>query len=128
MTNFIQDCQSKAIKDVTNRCLLVTPEHSVGQSKPQLYSPRKSKSAHAAKFEKAETRMLRSYLEKNDEFVNEETFAKEMVQKFGPKLLESFPELWNEKVERIERLRAETNLNIKGKGIKQKFEFYHNRN
>ena len=62
--------------------------------------------------------MLRSYLEKNDEFVNEEAFAKEIVQKFGPKLLESFPELWNEKVERIERLRAETNLNIKGKGDK----------
>ena len=72
--------------------------------------------------------MLRSYLEKNDEFVNEEAFAKEMVQKFAPKLMESFPELWNEKVERIERLRAETNLNIKGKGIKKQFEFYHNRN
>ena len=108
---------------MTNGCLLVKPEHSVGQSKPQLYSPRKSKSAYAAKFEKAETRMLRSYLEKNDEFVNEEAFAKEMVQKFGPKLLESFPELWNEKVERIERLRAETNLNIKGKGDNQNFIF-----
>ena len=60
--------------------------------------------------------MLRSYLEKNDEFVNEEFFLKEMIQKFGPKVLQSYPELWNERQERIERLRAETNLNIKGKG------------
>ena len=116
MTNFIQDCQSKAIKDVTNKCLQVTPAHSVGQTKPQLYSPRKSK---PAKFEKTETRMLRSYLEKNDEFVNEEFFLKEMIQKFGPKILQSYPELWNEREERIERLRAETNLNIKGKGENQ---------
>ena len=63
--------------------------------------------------------MLRSYLEKNDEFVNEEVFLKEMIQKFGPKVLQSYPELWNEREERIERLRAETNLNIKGKGLNQ---------
>ena len=63
--------------------------------------------------------MLRSYLEKNDEFVNEEVFLKEMIQKFGPKVLQSYPELWNEREERIERLRAETNLNIKGRGANQ---------
>ena len=66
--------------------------------------------------------MLRSYLEKTDEekeFVNEEFFLKEMIQKFGPKILQSYPELWNEREERIERLRAETNLNIKGKGSNQ---------
>ena len=63
--------------------------------------------------------MLRSYLEKNDEFVNEEFFLKEMIQKFGPKVLQSYPELWNERQKRIERLRAETNLNIKGRGSNQ---------
>ena len=63
--------------------------------------------------------MLRSYLEKNDEFVNEEVFLEEMIQKFGPKVLQSYPELWNEREERIQRLRAETNLNIKGKGENQ---------
>ena len=63
--------------------------------------------------------MLRSYLEKNDEFVNEEVFLEEMIQKFGPKVLQSYPELWNEREERIQRLRAETNLNRKGKGENQ---------
>ena len=63
--------------------------------------------------------MLRSYLAKNDEFVNEEVFLEEMIQKFGPKVLQSYPELWNEREERIQRLRAETNLNRKGKGENQ---------
>ena len=100
-----------AIRDITNR-LGVTPTHQhLAQSKPQLYSPRKSK---PAKFEKAETRMLRSYLEKKDEFVDEEAFLEDMVKKFGPKILQSYPELWTERKERIEKLQAEFNLHIKG--------------
>ena len=67
--------------------------------------------------------LLRSYLNKKDECVNEEAFLEEMVQKFGPKILQSYPELWNERVERIERLRAETNLNVKGGGCKSNKNF-----
>jgi len=110
LVDFVTDCQNMAIKDVTNRLRITPLPDSVAQTKPQHYSPRKSKSA---KFEKTETRMLRSYLEKNDDFVQEETFLKEMVGKYGPKILKSYPELWNERIQRIERLRAETNLNIK---------------
>ena len=108
-----------AIRDLTNR-LRITPTQSLVQTKPQLYSPRKSRSA---KFEKAETRMLRSYLEKNDEFVDEETFLGDMINKFGPKILQSYPELWNERIECIEKIRAETNLHIKGTKSKPGLKF-----